>query len=99
MKFPERIRSLVPSFRRFGFGTPHLAVRRMARRWGSLSPTGQITLNSELIKAPTPCIDYVVAHELCHMVHDDHSAAFYNLLERVMPDWKARKDRLERVLV
>jgi predicted metal-dependent hydrolase len=55
-------------------------------------------LNTELIRAPRGCIDYVITHELCHLVVPDHSRKFTNLLERVMPDWRDRKRHLERML-
>jgi predicted metal-dependent hydrolase len=58
-----------------------------------------ITFNTELIKAPTHCIDYVVLHELCHLVYEGHSAKFYHLLDVLMPDWKKRKERLEKVIL
>jgi predicted metal-dependent hydrolase len=52
-------------------------------------------LNPDLVQAPGHCIDYVVIHELCHLVHPDHSSAFYKLLDRTMPEWKKWKERLE----
>lgn len=77
-------------------GTPQLRLRRMPKRWGSWTQRGVIYLNPELVLAPASCIDYVVTHELCHLVHAPHGQAFYGLLRRVMPDWEERKDRLER---
>ncbi len=74
-----------------------MQVRFMKTRWGSLSKKGILTLNSKLIAAPKECIEYVVVHELCHLVHDDHGKAFYQLLERRMPDWEQRKNRLEKM--
>ncbi len=76
-----------------------LKIRVMKTRWGSLSKRGTITLNPSLIKAPRECIEYVITHELCHTVHDDHSAKFYKLLAQKMPDWKRRKQRLEDSLI
>ena len=75
---------------------PRLLLRRMPKRWGSWTPRGSIYLNPELVLAPASCIDYVVTHELCHLAHEGHGRAFYELLRRVMPDWEERKDRLER---
>ena len=72
-----------------------LIVRRMEKRWGSLSPSGRLLLNRRLIEAPPDAIDYVIAHELCHIAEPHHGAAFYRLLGRVMPDWEERKARLE----
>jgi predicted metal-dependent hydrolase len=71
-------------------------VQRLQKRWGSCTPKGTILLNPELVQAPGHCIDYVVIHELCHLVHPDHSSAFYKLLDRLMPEWKKWKERLER---
>lgn len=76
---------------------PRLLLRRMPKRWGSWTRRGGIYLNPELVLAPPSCIDYVVTHELCHLVHASHGPEFFALLRRAMPDWEARKDRLERV--
>jgi len=82
-----------------GAKTPEIKYRRMNKRWGSCTPSGVITFNTELIKAPTHCIDYVVLHELCHLIHEGHNAKFYHLLDVLMPDWKKRKERLEKVIL
>lgn len=87
----------VSQMHRYGVEDPHLVVRVMTRRWGSCTPSRRIMLNRWLVLAPTYCIDYVVVHELCHLVHPHHGRAFYQLLERVMPDWRRRKERLEQV--
>ena len=71
----------------------------MAKRWGSCTPNGKIILNPELIKAPKGSIEYVIIHELCHLIHHNHTKAFYNLQQRMMPDWKKWKERLEYSLV
>lgn len=77
---------------------PRLIIRTMQSRWGSLSRSGNMTLNVRLVRAPRACIEYVVVHELCHAVHRDHDSRFYGALEAVMPDWKKRKERLEVAL-
>lgn len=63
-----------------------------------MSPAGQLFLNHRLIEAPVEVIDYVITHELCHMAEPRHDAAFFSLLERVMPDWEQRKQRLEQFM-
>jgi hypothetical protein len=73
---------------------PTLSIRRMSNRWGSCTPTGRVMLNPELVKAPKECIDYVIMHELCHLVQHNHSPAFWRLLSRLMPDWEERRKRL-----
>nr|WP_279342505.1 SprT family zinc-dependent metalloprotease [Geotalea sp. SG265] len=78
---------------------PKIQLRHMNKRWGSLSKRGTLTLNTELIRAPRECIDYVITHELCHVQYHNHSSTFYDLLEKVMPDWEKRKHRLELSLV
>lgn len=82
-------------FKRFGLEKPVLQIKKMEKRWGSCTPQQKIILNPELIKAPVACINYVILHELCHLVHHNHSKAFYQLLENFMPDWKKYKQLLE----
>ena len=95
--FMDVLDELVPSFR--GYQRPRLIVRAMQSRWGSLSQAGTMTLNANLVRAPRTCIEYVVAHELCHLKHRDHNASFFRLLGQVMPDWEKRKQRLETALL
>ncbi|MDJ0357497.1 SprT family zinc-dependent metalloprotease [Paenarthrobacter sp. PH39-S1] len=75
-----------------------LRLQRMPKRWGSMSPGGRLLLNPNLICAPMDSIDYVITHELCHLLIPNHSRDFYELQETVMPDWQRRKQRLERIL-
>ncbi|AGL02593.1 M48 family metallopeptidase [Desulfoscipio gibsoniae] len=98
-RFRESFERCWPSFEKLSLTKPRLQIRCMKKRWGSLSKNGTLTLNADLIRAPKECIDYVVAHELCHLKYHDHSPAFYGLLDRVMPDWKKRKHKLELALV
>ena len=66
----------LPRFK--GHQRPRLIVRAMQSRWGSLSQAGTMTLNANLVRAPRACIEYVVAHELCHLKHRDHDAQFFS---------------------
>jgi len=75
---------------------PTLRIRKMNKRWGSCTANGDIILNPELIKTPSPCIEYVIIHELCHLRHRNHSKAFFGMLDAILPDWKKRKERLEK---
>lgn len=77
---------------------PKVAIREMPKRWGSCTVNGKVILNPELIKAPTGCIEYVIVHELCHLVHRNHSQKFIMLQSKIMPDWERWKMRLERLL-
>jgi len=76
---------------------PRLSIRPMATRWGSCSKRGLVTLNPELIKASKDCIDYVICHELCHLVVRNHGPRFWKLLKAMVPDWEERRERLNRM--
>jgi predicted metal-dependent hydrolase len=78
--------------------TYHLSLRQMPTRWGSCTAKGRIILNPELIKAPKACIEYVIVHELCHLIHHDHTQKFLDLQTREMPEWEKWKNKLERLL-
>ena len=75
---------------------PIVHLLRMPKRWGSSHRDGRIYLNPELVKAPAICIDYVIAHEICHLKRPQHDRAFFQLLSEVFPNWHAVKARLER---
>ena len=79
--------------------TPSLRLLNMQTQWGNCSPTGMLTLNPYLVKAPTQCIDYVILHELCHLAEHNHSERFYYLMSQVMPDWEKRKNYLDGMAV
>ncbi|HIS34974.1 MAG TPA: M48 family metallopeptidase [Candidatus Avirikenella pullistercoris] len=66
--------------------------------WGVCTLKKEIRLNTELLRAPRPCIEYIIVHELCHLIHPNHSKVFYNLLTSEMPDWKKRKKLLEQTI-
>ena len=73
-----------------------LIVRQLRQRWGSMSPASRLLLNRRLIEAPIDAIDYVITHELCHIAVPHHGPEFFELLDRVLPDWEKRKHRLEQ---
>lgn len=95
--FIDVLQELLPRFKQHQ--QPRLIVRSMQSRWGSLSSNGTMTLNANLVRAPRPCIEYVVTHELCHLRYRDHDTDFFHLLGQVMPDWEKRKYRLETALL
>lgn len=76
---------------------PPIRLRNMKTRWGSCTVHGAITLNPAVVKAPRDCIDYVIAHELCHLREHNHSRAFYRILDRALPQWKQTKARLDNM--
>ena len=89
---------MLPKFNLLVLHPPKLLLRPMKLRWGSHTRIGRIILNYDLVRAPVMCIDYVVAHELAHVVHPNHGVAFFRLLDGVMPGWQTRKERLEHLL-
>lgn len=76
---------------------PPTRLQFMTVQWGSCSPSGRITLNPLLVKAPRECIDYVLLHEMCHLLHHNHSPKFYRTLDRHMPNWRAVKEKLDNM--
>jgi len=95
--FEEILTALHPLLQPYGVAMPQLRLRSMTSRWGSCATKkGSITLNKKLLCTPRSCIEYVVLHELCHFVHPNHSRQFYELLSTLLPDWKERRDRLNR---
>jgi predicted metal-dependent hydrolase len=69
---------------------PRTLVRGQEKRWGSCA-SGVIRLNWRIIQAPAGLVDYVVAHELTHLLHKDHSRAFWARLGRLLPDYERRR--------
>lgn len=96
-KFAERLEI---NLQRFptpdDFRPKGLIVRQLRQRWGSMSPSHRLLLNRRLIEAPIDAIDYVITHELCHIAIPHHGPAFFELLDRVLPDWPKCKARLEQ---
>ncbi|MCC5934800.1 MAG: M48 family metallopeptidase [Balneolales bacterium] len=96
--FAVIIKELLPEFVRKEISIKDLIIRKMNTRWGSCTPAGTITLNLHLIKAPRRCIEYIILHELCHLVYHKHDSRFYGLLGSLMPNWKNWKEKLELML-
>lgn len=97
VKFTERLEvNLLRFADPDSFRPRALIIRTMRRRWGSLSASSRLILNRRLIEAPVDGIDYVITHELCHIAEPHHGSRFYKLLDGILPDWRRRKERLER---
>lgn len=73
-----------------------VSVRKMTRRWGTCHSGGAIWLNRELMKKDPDLIDYVIIHELCHLVHHNHGKEYYALLGKIIPDFRERRKRLQQ---
>jgi predicted metal-dependent hydrolase len=96
--FEELLDSSLEKFNKYKIEKPILDIRLMQKRWGSCTKSGKIILNTELIKAPKGSIEYVVIHELCHLVHHNHNKEFYDLQNRLSPNWEKWKEKLEHAL-
>ncbi len=72
-----------------------IGIKSFKSRWGSCSPRGDLDFNWLVVLAPNRIVDYVVVHELCHLIHHDHSPKFWKEVERVMPDYKGCKEWLK----
>lgn len=93
--FNERMQECVKATSVIGIKEfPPWQIKAMQKRWGSCTKEGKVYLNPELIAAPKPSIDYVILHELCHLLEHNHSTRFYNLLTKAYPDWKRWRDYL-----
>lgn len=77
---------------KYNLTKPELSIRTMTSRWGSCIPSkNKITINKNLIYPPEECLEYVILHELSHLIEANHSKSFYNIISNIMPDWKERK--------
>lgn len=94
-KFAEIAEPYIQRFKKYKVEPKGLYIQEMKCRWGSCTAKGKIILNPELIKAPKRCIEYVIIHELCHLIHHDHTQKFIDLQTKEMPDWEKWKNKLE----
>jgi len=92
--FAARVKALAP---RFGHRTPSaISVRAQRTRWGSCSRAGRISLNWRLMMLPAVLVDYVIAHELCHLSYMNHGEEFWDLLAGGVPDHASLRAELRR---
>ena len=92
--FKERLDVCFAKVRFLNLDYPEVQIRQMETRWGSCTPKGKIILNLKLIQVPKPYIDYVIVHELCHLKEHHHGRRFYELLDRILPDWQQKREKL-----
>ncbi len=95
LRFSQWLEEWTDRFEKYGVHPSDLIVKKMNARWGSCAADGKIRLNLDLIRAPKGCIEYVIIHELCHLVHRKHTAQFFRLQKRMNPQWEKWKERLE----
>jgi len=91
---PERVARMLELPAAKGLVPSAVSVRSMKNRWGSCSAAGRLLFHAGVVALPTSLVDYVIAHELCHLRERRHDARFERLLARLMPDWRERHRRL-----
>lgn len=89
----ERVHAIA---HRVGAKPAEVEIRDLGFRWGSCTNAGKVFINWKLLQLSARLADYVIAHELAHLVEHHHGPAFRALMSRAMPDWKARKEQLRR---
>jgi predicted metal-dependent hydrolase len=92
-RIPERVRYFAP---KVGVRPRQLDVRDLGHRWASCSPKGNLAFHWKCMMAPPTIIDYIVVHELCHFHHLNHTRAFWNEVDKVLPAYRERKEWLKK---
>lgn len=94
--FTSRVNEILPAFSHLTKQTVRISVKNMLTRWGSINPKRHtISISIHLLRCEQALIDYVIMHELCHLVHANHSKAFYLELEKYCPNRKQMDKRLK----
>ena len=83
--------------RHYGFIYGKVFIRNTRTRWGTCSVLGNLGFNYRIAKLPPALQDYIVVHELCHLAHLNHSAAFWERVAEALPDWKLRRKALQKI--
>jgi predicted metal-dependent hydrolase len=91
-KIPERVKLYA---RLIGAWPQRIEIKNNKRRWGSCSQNGVVRFNWKIIMAPVTILDYVIVHELCHLVYPNHSSQFWEKVQTIIPDCKTRRNRLK----
>ena len=77
-----------------GVQSKAVKVMELKNRWASCSPSGNVNFHWKCMMAPLTIIDYIVVHELAHLLHKNHTAAFWNTIDKILPDYQERKEWL-----
>ncbi|EDY86726.1 zinc metalloprotease [gamma proteobacterium HTCC5015] len=92
IKLTDKVRRFAP---RVGVEPAGVAIKSFRSRWGSCTAKGSLEFNWRIMMAPNSVVDYVVLHELCHLLHHNHSQAFWDQLRLVAGDYQSHKDWLK----
>lgn len=96
----KRLAEMVEAYARkwepvMGVHAAHWTFRYMKTRWGSCTVnTGRIRINTRLAYYPDECLEYIVVHELCHLIEPSHNKRFHTYMTKYLPDWKERRKKL-----
>lgn len=90
-------RRAAPWAQKLGLPEPRIVIAEPPKRWGSTTKAGVVRINWRVLQCTASLVDYVLAHELVHLIHEDHSRAFWSTLGRIMPDYEERKKRLREM--
>ena len=91
-KIPERVKVYA---RQIGKWPERVEIKNHKRRWGSCSHNGIVRFNWKIVIAPVTILDYVIVHELCHLIHQHHSTQFWQKVQAIIPDYTKRWDKLK----
>lgn len=95
--YNELIDRLFPVFNQLVKDKPILIIKNSVSRWGYCQPSkGVIMVNRQLICVPVPLIEYLILHELTHLIYPDHSKDFWRFMEKIIPDYKIRRKALQQ---
>jgi predicted metal-dependent hydrolase len=103
--YRDQVKAAVPSLIArwapdMGVSVERLFVQQMKTKWGSCNPrAGTIRLNTELAKKPKECLEYIVVHEMAHLLEPTHNVRFIAIMDRLMPNWRLRRDQLNQLPV
>ena len=103
--YRDQVRAVVPALLKtweplLGVKARRVLVQHMKTQWGSCNPmSGNIRLNTDLARKPTDCLEYILVHELLHLIEPTHNARFQSLMDRFMPHWRQVRGELNRLPV
>lgn len=93
-QIPNLLQKWLP---KVGVEAPEVRIKKMKTLWGSCNEkAGRVWLNLELIKKPVDCLEYILVHELVHMIERNHNDRFLAIMDRVMPAWRSSREELNR---
>ena len=92
-RIPGRVQYFAP---KVGVAAKRIDVRELGHRWASCSPKGNLAFHWKCMMAPPTILDYIVVHELCHFHHLDHTDAFWNEVDKILPNYSERNEWLRK---